>query len=687
MTSTSRFRRPALLVVAAVLLLLVGIVTFGSWLTNGAAGRAQRYVQLNEAYQRAGVTVLSEESGERKYLLEPDATARATHLEAERALDAAMRVVLYEGNAADRALASEVITENRRYVKASSLLFAARDRNASPTEMAEIDNTVVQPIYAALQQRVSGAAAEHQAKTLAVVDEMRRTGRLVLYADIATLVVSVVILVLFGRSSLRYQRDLRRQSSINEHQAMHDALTGLPNRLLFQDRAEQAVARAARSHADVAVLVLDLDRFKEVNDTLGHSHGDLLLIEVAKRLPAVLRDCDTVARLGGDEFAVLLDAATVEGAIEVADRITGALQETFVLDGVALDLEASIGIAVGRDQVADLLRRGDVAMYEAKDQHRPYAVYAPERESNTPARLALLGDLRRALSRENELSLHYQPKIDAVTGEVRGVEGLLRWAHPTRGPVPPDAFIPVAENTGLIEPLTLHVVKLALRQQQVWMAAGRELPIAVNISARNLLDLTFPDVVERLLRDHGVPPRLLMLELTESSIMSDPARAMGVLHRLSNQGIRIAIDDFGTGYSSMSYLKELPVAELKIDRSFVTDLPTDGSNAVLVQSAVDLGHNLGLSVVAEGVEDEQVLERLRAMGCDIAQGFHIGRPVTAVELEGWLSRRAAAAAAGLPVPAVPTLEPAPAEALCPLTAPFESLAALSEQWREPVGSA
>jgi diguanylate cyclase (GGDEF)-like protein len=411
----------------------------------------------------------------------------------------------------------------------------------------------------------------------------------------------------------------------------------LPNRALFQDRVGQALTAARRDGSEVAVMLVDLDRFKEVNDTLGHQYGDHLLWQVAERFTKTLREQDTVARLGGDEFAVLLPGTGGTDAATAAQRLTASLDETFVIREISVDVEASIGIAFadpGSD-VDSLLRHADIAMYEAKSQHIAFATYEQGRDDNTVARLGLLGELRRAIQ-AGELTLHYQPKVNTVTNELHSVEALVRWQHPTRGLLPPGDFIPIAENTAVIHALTAEVLRVALLQARAWFDAGHPIPVAVNLSARSLHDPAFPQHVARQLDASGLPPELLQLELTESAIMIDPDGALHTLEALHRMGIMLSIDDFGTGYSSMAYLKALPVRELKIDRSFVTGMTFDPSDAMLVQSAIDLAHNLGLHVVAEGVEDHAAQQLLAQMGCDLAQGYHIHKPMQAQDLEPWL---------------------------------------------------
>jgi diguanylate cyclase (GGDEF)-like protein len=447
--------------------------------------------------------------------------------------------------------------------------------------------------------------------------------------SLAMMVAALATILVAGASLRSYQRSLRTA-------ALHDPLTGLPNRALLGDRLAQALRAAERSGDHVAVMIIDLDRFKEVNDTLGHHVGDLLLRQVADQLAATIRGADSIARLGGDEFAVLLPAtATPADASAVADRVLAALHDSFTVDGLTLDVEASIGIAVcpehGRDAV-QLLRRADVAMYVAKELKTGVAVYDAAHDVHAPARLALLGDLRRALDTDNQITLHYQPKMDLALGRLHGVEALIRWHHPERGLVMPGEFIPLAENTALIQRLTQHTLQLAISQARAWLDAGTPTPVAVNLSTRALLDDTFPHDVLDLLNKHALPAALLHLEITESSIMADPDKALHTLNTLHQAGIRLSIDDFGTGYSSMAYLKQLPVDEIKIDRSFVTHMTTDPDDATLVRSAIDLGHNLGLAVVAEGVENQTTLDHLRELGCDLAQGYHLGRPAPADQL-------------------------------------------------------
>jgi len=411
--------------------------------------------------------------------------------------------------------------------------------------------------------------------------------------------------------------------------AEHDALTGLPNRRVLTKRLTAALTRTHPGAELTAVLLLDLDHFKDVNDTLGHHIGDELLREVGKRLRSAVRPQDTVARMGGDEFAVLLtELDTTDEAEQIAQRLQDAFLEPVQLPDMSLPVEASLGIAIAPTDGTDadlLLQRADIAMYQAKNQHTRTERYFASSDTSGPDRLALLSELRFALDFD-ELIVHFQPKVELAAGRVRGVEALVRWQHPVRGLLYPDAFIPAAEQTGLIRPLSLRVLDLSLAACKHWRAAGLDLTVAVNLSARNLLDLALPTDVRNALARHGLPASALELEITESTAMADPGRAFGVLEELHKMGVVLAIDDYGTGHSSLAYLQRLPVGHLKIDKSFVTTMHTDGGDAVIVRSTIELARHLGLDVIAEGVEDEQTIGQLRALGCHSAQGYGLGRP-------------------------------------------------------------
>jgi diguanylate cyclase (GGDEF)-like protein len=435
--------------------------------------------------------------------------------------------------------------------------------------------------------------------------------------------------------SIRYAIERNRADEVIQHRAYYDSLTDLPNRILLYDRLQQAIITARRENRLLPLLIMDLDRFKEINEALGHHFGDLLLLQIGPRLRETLRESDTIARLGGDEFAVLLPAnANPQDATEVARKVLRSLEQPFVIEGLKLDVEGSIGIAVFPEHGADadtLIRRAEVAMYTAKETGSGYAMYSTEQDQSSSRRLTLVAELRHAIV-EDQLMLLYQPKIVLQTGVVREVEALVRWRHPQFGMLPPDEFIPLAERTGLIMPLTLWVLKEALRQCRAWRTAGLDIKVAVNISRRNLQAQELPDQIIGILGASGMPPDNLQLEITESAIMANPERAMGVLSRIKNIGVRISLDDFGTGYSSLACLKKLPVDEIKVDKSFVINMQADEQDVAIVRLIINLGHILGLKVVAEGVENQRTKDALIALGCDMAQGYHISRPISAEEL-------------------------------------------------------
>jgi len=475
--------------------------------------------------------------------------------------------------------------------------------------------------------------------------QVKATGAMVVLAPLAASVAISdpwllpffvpVVLIVNGNAEVGRER---------EWESNHDELTELPNRKLLRQHGEQALAEAARTGRHVGLLLLDLDRFKEVNDTLGHLTGDQLLRVVATRLVCAVGGEDTVARLGGDEFAVLLPGvADEEAAMEVAQRLADTFSESFPLHGITLDLEVSVGVALYPDHAEDfesLLQRADVAMYLAKKSRSVVAKYEAGRDRNTPDRLALLGDLRRALE-AGEVQLHYQPKVAFATGQVVGFEGLVRWHHAARGQVNPEEFVELAEQTGLMPKLTEYVVDLALAQAARWWRSGLAVPVAVNVSMRDIHWPGFVNVIQQGLLKHGVPPTALQLEITERVLLEDPQRAAATLGGLEALGVRLSLDDFGTGYSSLVLLRKIPVNEIKIDKSFVARLAHDPEDAAIVRSTVDLAHSLGLHVVAEGVEDDVTWDRLAALGCDAAQGWLLAKALPAPEATRWLNGRSA----------------------------------------------
>ncbi len=448
------------------------------------------------------------------------------------------------------------------------------------------------------------------------------------------------IAMMYMTERSRVQKERRQAEEAVEFLAYHDPLTKLPNRSLIQRHLQEAILKARRENHPAAFLLMDLEHFKEINDTLGHHRGDEVLKQVGLRLQSVLWEPDVVSRLGGDEFAVLLpNLAASEHIMVVVKKILSVLEAPFMIDGLPIHVETSIGIALYPDQGTDgetLMRRADIAMYAAKKGGSGYAIYTSEQDEYSPKRLALMGELRQAIE-QDQLFLHYQPKVSLKTGRSVGVEALVRWQHPEHGFIPPIDFIGPAERTGLIKPLTECILEKALQQCHLWHKAGLELSMSVNLSARYLGN---PELAARImegLHRFNLEPRFLELEITESAIMSDPSRAMDLLGELTKLGVRISIDDFGTGYSSLGYLKKLPVYAIKIDKSFVMNIHENKIDASIVECTIRYGHNLGLEVVAEGVENKQAWDQLVNLGCDLAQGYYMCRPLPAAELTKWMS--------------------------------------------------
>jgi len=432
------------------------------------------------------------------------------------------------------------------------------------------------------------------------------------------------------------------QQKLMEYLALHDNLTALPNRTLLMDRLDHAIAASSRDGGRLALLLLDLDRFKDINDTLGHSVGDSLLAKIGQILCEPLRKSDTVARLGGDEFAVLLPSVSgVMQAREIAERVAGELARPFPVEGITVEVGVSMGVALypdhGRD-ASELMRAADVAMYVAKRDHLTISIYDEARDNHSVRNLSLSGELHKAMD-DDELVLLYQPQLDTESGRPIGAEALLRWDHPSYGLVSPDEFIPLAEQTGLIRPLTRWVIGKALKQLSAWQESGLEIGLSINLSPRNLHEEELARAIKQLMEKRALRPDLLTLEITENAIMTDPERGLTALQHLKDCGVRLAVDDYGTGYSSLAYLKSLPVDELKIDKSFVMNLEDDRHDELIVRSTIDLAHSLGLTVVAEGVENERQLQTLRNLHCDSVQGFHLGKPMRIGEFQHWIDER------------------------------------------------
>ncbi len=442
--------------------------------------------------------------------------------------------------------------------------------------------------------------------------------------------------------------DLREQATSLEHQAQyeatHDPLTNLPNRILLRDRLDQSVHAGVRDNKRFALFILDIDHFKEINDTLGHYSGDRLLRRIALRLKGTVRDSDTVARLGGDEYALLLRNIKGNDDVKViVSKVLKAFQEYFLLDGMKLVVQVSMGIAIFPDHGKDadtLLQRADVAMYVAKHEKSKYAIYSPKFDRQNPKRLTLMGELKQAIDNQ-DIAIYFQPKIDVSNGrmKIHGVEALARWPHPEHGIIPPDEFIPLAERTRLIDDLTYLVLKKGIQTLVNWHDRGLKIDIAVNISPSTLLNYDLPDVLTGFLANYDIESSFITLEITEGTFLKNPPRALEILNKLHEMGISLSIDDFGTGYSSLSYLRKMPVSEIKIDKGFVMDMLVNESDAVIVKTTIELAHNLGMKVTAEGVETKEIALKLQELGCDRLQGYYFSKPCSEKEFLSWVESR------------------------------------------------
>ncbi len=534
----------------------------------------------------------------------------------EREILARISVLMSESNPEVQAVV-DMSMENRK-----AELFE-RIRNRAMPKQRKIADEVNGLIL--LQQELTDAAMKNADFSYSRVRTL-----MILLGMVAMLISLLITLYVSRRVSLQ-ARQLAAQ-------ALYDPLTGLPNRSLLQDRLEQAIAHSRRSKRPFGVALMDLNRFKEVNDTLGHNVGDELLREVGRRLRNLVRADDTVARMGGDEFVVILQGMGEAGISSFVHKLQTALEPVFFWENQSIHISASTGIALfplHAEDASSLIRYADIAMYQAKRADRDHAVYAPEHERSSREMLTLKSELRDAIQ-SGQMVLHYQPKIDHQNCSVIGLEALVRWRHPQRGLLAPEVFIPLAEEAGLIRQLTHWVLETALSRLVMLQEKGHSLTMGVNLSARSLHDLKIPELVASTLRSTGVEPSRLILEITESAVMSNPADALTILRKLDSMGITLAIDDFGTGYSSLAHLRQLPVDEIKIDKSFVIEMEENENDAVIVRSIIDLAHNLGLKVVAEGVDTKDAWDTLTILGCDHSQGYYLCRPLPWDELFKWL---------------------------------------------------
>jgi diguanylate cyclase len=627
---------------AAVMVGLAGATLWGNIRTTRATVTQSHALAIDALFSEARNAVTLEEMHARQYLLEPSGAGRRRYARAAASADTALARAVDQATGLAKDDAVRLQAKQREYrLAADHLIELVTDRDP---RSVELDRLEVAPAYYTLQQDIDTVSRAYHSESQRLIADLRDGQRRIFATTALGFVLGLTLVAMIWRVVLGYQRRLYFQAMASHHLALHDPLTGLPNRSLFQQRLEAALGGSRPGDADLAVMVIDLNGFKGVNDTLGHPAGDGLLVEVAHRLREVLRDGDTVARLGGDEFAVLLPSvAHVETAREIAERVGGALRRNFLLPAGSAAVSGSVGLALrhgtsegdSNASAEELLRHADAAMYRAKTSGQGIAVYDPEVDTDRPDRMALFGDLRALLDAgdpDGQLVLYYQPQVRIDDGTVSAAEALVRWRHPELGLLMPAQFLAVAETGGLEIPLTYHLLRTAVAQAARWVDAGRPLVVAVNVSPNCLLDESFVGNVRSALRDFRLPASLLRVELTENSMMTDPDRALAVLGVVQRDGVQVSIDDFGTGFSSLNQLKRLTADELKIDRTFIRDLATDPGDAVLVRSAIDLAHNLGLTVTAEGVEDLTALAMLRELGCDHAQGFALGRPVPADRL-------------------------------------------------------
>jgi len=627
-------RTRSLLTTAALAVVLAALVAFTLWgtlKTDRAATAQDHALTLDDAFSDARAAVALEQVELRTYQLEPSNAGYARYLRAADEAGNAMHRAAASGSTEAVVDATRLSQEQAVYRTAADLLMAqVGDRDPASTAF---DRQQVEPAYYTLQQDVESVSREYHSNSLRLADELRRIQSRILLTTVIGFVFGLGLVAVIWRVMLGYQRRLAAQADASEYLALHDPLTGLPNRSLFQRRLEAVLRR--REGRQLAVMLVDLNDFKIVNDTLGHPAGDELLAAISRRLVAALKESDTVARLGGDEFAVLVPTVpSTEAATEIAQRVGSALRQDFSLAAGSAAVSGSVGLTIGSatSTAETLLRQADAAMYRAKNTGKGVVVYDADLDTEQPDRMALFGELRALLDSgdpDHQLVLYYQPQVSIRDASVPAVEALVRWQHPEHGLLLPGAFLPIAEGGRLDIPLTYHLLCIAVREAMSWRAAGTTRIVAVNVSPRCLADERFVDQVRSALADSGLPPSLLRLEVTESSMMTDPDQALAVLQRVQEDGVELSIDDFGTGFSSLIQLKRLTADELKIDQSLARDVASDPGDAVLVRSAIDLAHNLGLFVTAEGVEDLRTLATLRDLGCDQAQGYGLARPVPA----------------------------------------------------------
>ena len=622
---------------AGVLLALAGYVIQGTVHTTRATEQQSRALIVDSLFSDTRIAIAMQEVNLRHYQVEPSVAVERRFAQVARTAITTLDRIAAEDTGQARLDAVRLRDEQLAYQALAERLIALI-ADSDPAHI-QLDRLEVTPAFYSLQDDVDAVSRAYHDDAQRQVAALRRTQVRLLIGTSVGFGLGLTLVGMILRLVLGHQRRLVDQAAASRHLALHDPLTGLPNRTLFGQRLQTALAGvpAAGGH-QVALMVLDLNGFKAVNDTLGHHAGDLVLLESGRRLAAGVGADGLVARLGGDEFAVLLPHVTGAAmAVDLAGRLVAALRRDFVLDEGQAAISGSLGIALAPQHGAgdELFRHADAAMYRAKSNGGGVAVYDATEDAETPDRMQLFADLRALLDSGDpgdELRLYYQPQVRLSDGTVTAVEALVRWEHPRRGLLLPATFLPVAESRGLEVRLTDHLLGLAVRQAARWRQSGRAYRVSVNVSPGCLIDTGFVARVLGTVTAAGLPPELLCLELTETSIMADPERAVRALHEFRDNGVTVSVDDFGTGFSSLAQLRRVPADELKIDRTFVRDLSPGTPDAVMVRSAIDLGHNLGLSVVAEGVEDVAALLRLCEMACEYAQGYALSHPVPAERL-------------------------------------------------------
>ena len=634
--------RAAIAGTAAGIAVLAGSAVLASAVTAEATSEVRRTQDATRVLNDISVRINAEDAALREYLATGGTEYRRLQLAVTHDSARGDLNWLHDHQAIGRLELDVVRGAYANYSRIVVEIVAMTSKGASVQGYAEL----AAQAFAPLRDEVLANVHRNQLDLAEYLRDVDR--RTILLRTVAAVMIPLVLVLfaVFAVVLIGYQRQAERQAARRLHEATHDPLTGLGNRTMLHDRLSAAIRNADATGVPFSLLLIDLDRFKEVNDTLGHHAGDELLCEVAQRLTAASRDGDTVVRLGGDEFALVLPRMLDRpAAVYAAGRVLNAIRRPVELNGTMVDIDGSIGVSVyptdGRDS-AELLQRADVAMYAAKRVHGGVADYHPDLDDGAVNNLTLQSELRQAVDRK-ELLLYFQPKLDLRSGVSCGVEALVRWEHPVRGLLSPDSFIPLAEKTGLIDVITVEVLDQALGHVKEWVLAGHDLSVSVNVPARSLADTNFPQTVVSALERHGVRPDRLILEITESALIADAVKANEVVRQLRARGVKISIDDFGTGYSSIAHLRDMPPHELKIDRSFVMNMHDNARDEAIVHAVIDLAKHLQLRVVAEGVEDDRALHTLIDLGCHEAQGYHISRPLPAADLAEWLMRARSAA--------------------------------------------